>query len=157
MTGDWRRDPIGSALRGENPMVLAKMKSGFAVIGNTQFLPGYCLLLAYPRVESLNRLSLERRQDFLLDMSLIGEAVEQVCRPKRVNYSIYGNKDPFLHAHIFPRYDWEPEELKPYPVWRYSDEKWTDRRYQYNEENHGELRKKLKEALMDGMKQAYRR
>jgi hypothetical protein len=49
--GDWRRDRIGSALRGENPMVLAKMKSGFAVIGDTQFLPGYCLLLAYPRVE----------------------------------------------------------------------------------------------------------
>ena len=157
MKGDWRRDPIGSALRGENPMVLAKMKSGFAVIGDTQFLPGYCLLLAYPRVESLNRLSLERRRDFLFDMSLIGDAVEQVCRPIRVNYSIYGNRDPFLHAHIFPRYDWEPEELKMHPVWRYPDEKWTDRRYQYNEEKHGELRKRLKEALLDGMKRAYRR
>lgn len=104
-----------------------KMKSGFAVIEDTQFLPGYCLLLAYPRVESLNRPSMERRRDFLFDMSLIGDAVEQVLRPKRINYSIYGNKDPFLHAHIFPRYDWEPEELKPYPVWRYPEEKWKDR------------------------------
>lgn len=78
------------------------MKSGFAVIEDTQFLPGYCLLLAYPRVESLNRPSMERRRDFLFDMSLIGDAVEQVLRPKRINYSIYGNKDPFCTPTSFP-------------------------------------------------------
>lgn len=43
---DWKKDRIGSALRGENPTVIARMKTGFAVIGDTQFLPGYCLLLS---------------------------------------------------------------------------------------------------------------
>jgi len=42
---DWRHDRIGSALRGENPLVMARMRSGFAVIGDTQHLPGYSLLL----------------------------------------------------------------------------------------------------------------
>ncbi|WP_245920929.1 HIT family protein [Melghirimyces profundicolus] len=126
----------------------------FAVIGDTQFLPGYCVLLAAPRAAALNQLSYKERQDFLMDMSLIGEAIEKVCHPRRVNYSILGNKDPFLHAHIFPRYEWEPEELKPYPVWRYPDEKWIDKRVHYREEKHGDLRKKITEALVERMNQA---
>ncbi len=36
----WKDDRIGSAHRGENPMVMALMRSGFAVIGDTQHLPG---------------------------------------------------------------------------------------------------------------------
>jgi hypothetical protein len=45
MTGDWRMDRIGAALRGENPTVLRRLTSGFAVIGDVQFLPGYSVLL----------------------------------------------------------------------------------------------------------------
>ena len=35
----WKNDRIGSSERGENPRVMVKMKSGFAVIGDNQFLP----------------------------------------------------------------------------------------------------------------------
>ena len=42
MSDDWRTDRIGSAQRGENPTVLRHLDAGFAVIGDTQFLPGYC-------------------------------------------------------------------------------------------------------------------
>ena len=44
---NWKKDRIASAHRGENPMVLAKLNSGFAVIGDAQFLPGYSLLLTF--------------------------------------------------------------------------------------------------------------
>lgn len=44
---DWQKDRIASALRGENPTVLMRLQSGFAVFGDTQLLPGYCVLLAY--------------------------------------------------------------------------------------------------------------
>jgi hypothetical protein len=43
---DWRADRLGTARRGENPLVLAKMRSAYAVMGDTQFLPGYCVLLS---------------------------------------------------------------------------------------------------------------
>lgn len=46
---EWKNDRIGSVLKGENPTVITRMRSGFAVLGDTQFLPGYCLLLAYPK------------------------------------------------------------------------------------------------------------
>ena len=112
MSEEWKKDRIGSAIRGENPMVIATLKSGFAVIGDTQFLPGYCVLLPNRNVNSLNNLSLNERRDFLIDMSLIGDAILTVCNPRRINYEILGNTDVFLHAHIFPRYEWEEEERK---------------------------------------------
>jgi hypothetical protein len=42
---DRRDDRIGAAHRGENPLVMARLRSGFAVVGDTQHLPGYSLLL----------------------------------------------------------------------------------------------------------------
>ncbi|WP_421381879.1 HIT family protein [Bacillus salacetis] len=153
---DWKKDRIKSAQLGENPMVIAKMRSGFAVIGDTQFLPGYCVLLPSEKVNSLEDLDFQRRCEYLLDMSLIGDAILKVCEPRRVNYSIYGNTDAFLHAHVFPRYNWEPEERIPYPVWQYPGEKWRDPEYQYSEETHCELKQKLSLALHELMKKAYK-
>ncbi|WP_404468932.1 HIT family protein [Sutcliffiella horikoshii] len=115
---EWKKDRIASAHRGENPMVIAKMRSGFAAIGDTQFLPGYCVLLPFREFSSLEELNYMQRSEYLLDMSLIGEAILKVCNPRRVNYSIYGNTDAYLHAHVFPRYNWEPVERIPYPVWQ---------------------------------------
>ena len=81
MASDWRDDRVGSALRGENPLVMARMRSGFAVIGDTQHLPGYSLLLTDdPSVNHLTDLDWERRTQFLFDLSLIGEAVQRACR-----------------------------------------------------------------------------
>lgn len=92
---DWKMDRIGSAHRGENPMVLTKLKSGFVVMGDTQFLPGYCVLLPLEQVNTLNDLDFKQRGEYLLDMSLIGDAIQEVCSPRRINYSIYGNTDAF--------------------------------------------------------------
>lgn len=152
---EWRKDRIGAAHKGENPYVIAKMRSGFAVIGDTQFLPGYCVLLPSSQVDTLNDLDTEERAQYLLDMSLIGDAIEDVCKPKRMNYSIYGNSDAYLHAHIFPRYAWEPEERQPKPVWLYPSEKWFDDKYQYSDEKHQELKKGIREKLVQLMQEAY--
>ena len=151
----WKQDRILSAHKGENPMVLVKMKSGFAVLGDTQFLPGYCVLLPSVKVDSLNDLNIKQRSEYLLDMSIIGDAINDVCKPKRINYSIYGNTDAFLHAHIFPRYDWEPEENIPKPVWLYAQEKWTDSRYLYSDDKHWVLKEKLKDKLNELIKRLY--
>ena len=151
----WKQDRILSAHKGENPMVLAKMKSGFAVLGDTQFLPGYCVLLPSVKVDSLNDLNIKQRSEYLLDMSIIGDAINDVCNPKRINYSIYGNTDAFLHAHIFPRYEWEAEENIPKPVWLYAQEKWTDSRYLYSDDKHWVLKEKLKNKLNELIKQLY--
>ena len=150
--GDWKNDRIGSALRGENPMVIAKMKSGFAVIGDNQFLPGYCVLLGYPKADSLNELTLTQRSQYLLDMTLIGDAIIRVCHPLRVNYQILMNLDHYLHAHIEARYDWEPEQFKQGPSYFYPKEQRYAEKYEYSEQKYGELRRNLTDALNEMMK-----
>lgn len=154
MSEDWKQDRFRAIERGENPMVLTKMKSGYAVIGDTQFLPGYCVLLAYPKVPSLEALSLKERTQFLQDMSLLGEAIQFAANPRRVNYSIYGNSDAFLHAHVFPRYEWESEERKPYPVWQYPSEMWQLPALHYSDQRDGALRELIKKKLEALMKEA---
>lgn len=112
MSDDWIRDRIGAAQHGENPLVIARMRSGFTVIGDYQYLPGYCVLLAAPQVNHLSDLPLPARAAFLVDMSLLGEAIMSVCQPRRMNYEILGNTDEYLHAHVWPRYNWEPQEYR---------------------------------------------
>ncbi|MFF4173805.1 HIT family protein [Streptomyces sp. NPDC001744] len=135
MVDDWRTDRIGSALRGENPTVLRRLDAGFAAIGDVQFLPGHSVLLADdPKVERLSDLPGEKRLAFLSDMDRLGEAVERASRRmdaafRRVNLEILGNTDGFLHAHVWPRFAWEPTKLARMPVWLCPRDRWTDRRY----------------------------
>jgi diadenosine tetraphosphate (Ap4A) HIT family hydrolase len=129
---EWKSDPIGSAVRGENPTVLRRLDAGFACLGYVQFLPGYCVLLTdTPGVDRLTDLPRRRRSEFLADLELLAEAVERVCGRRdaefrRVNLEILGNTDPFLHAHIWPRYGWEPEHIVRKPVYLHPPERWTD-------------------------------
>ncbi|MGN6755861.1 MAG: HIT family protein [Thermomicrobiales bacterium] len=146
---DWRRDRIASAEHGENPTVLLRLPSGFAVMGDTQFLPGYCLLLAMPRAPDLHALALSERIAFLRDMSLLGEAVQRVCQPQRINYEIFGNTDPFLHAHVLPRYAWEPADYLVQPVSHYPRELWLAREHQFSTAAHGELQDRIGTVLRD--------
>lgn len=43
-----------------------------------------------------------------------------------MNVEILGNTDAFLHAHIWPRYEWESPDLVKKPVWLYSPDHWRD-------------------------------
>lgn len=149
---NWKDDRIGSAARGENPAVLLRMKSGFAVLADSQFLPGYCILLGYPKVKSLNDLDAVSRLMFLREMSIIGDAILEVCAPLRINYEILGNTDAYLHAHIIPRYDWEADDLRKVPVWLYPHEYRTSPEFEFSETKHSELKIRLSEKLKDLIK-----
>ena len=127
---DWRRDRVGAALRGENPTVLRRLGAGFAVMGDVQFLPGYCVLTTdTPGVDRLTDLPRARRVEFLSDMELLGEAVQNVCARsdpafRRINLEIQGNHDAFLHAHVWPRYEWEGPDHTWRPVALHPIERW---------------------------------
>jgi len=140
---DWRDDRIKAAQNGTNPMVMAEMAGGYAVMGDTQFLPGYSVLLPKRSVTSLNELSLPERVAFLRDMSLLGDAVQAATGAARINYDILGNTDAFLHAHVFPRYATEAPERLAKPVWLYSPDHWFADQYAYMEAKDGALRQRI--------------
>ncbi|PYE49979.1 HIT family protein [Deinococcus yavapaiensis] len=113
---------LEAARAGLNPTVIARMPSGFAVLGDSQFLPGYALLLADPLAPSLEDLDELGQTTFLRDMARLGRAIRAVTGCARVNYGIYGNTDPYLQAHVWARYDWEDAERRATPAWFYPPE-----------------------------------
>jgi diadenosine tetraphosphate (Ap4A) HIT family hydrolase len=88
-------------------------------------------------------------------MSIIGDAITEICKPIRINYDILGNSDEFLHAHVFPRYEWEDEKRKM-PVWLYPKENWSVEKYQFSEEKFGELKMQLSMKLQELMQANYK-
>ncbi len=110
---------VEEARRGQNPKVICRMPSGWAVIGDKQLLPGYALLLSDPVVPSINEMSAEARALFLRDMVILGDALLEVTGALRINYEILGNSEAALHAHVLPRYQSEPEAMRRRPAWFY--------------------------------------
>jgi len=110
---------VNDARAGRDPTVLGRCASGWAVFGHQQFVQGYLLLLPDPVVPDLNALTPERRSHFLLDMSRLGDALVRTTAPLRINYAIFGNVEPALHAHVVPRFLEEPEALRTAHPWAY--------------------------------------
>ena len=108
---------VEAARRGELERVIARMLSGWGVIGDPQITRGYCLLLPDPVVADLNALTGDARTQFLRDMAALGDAVLTVTGAERINYEILGNVEPALHAHVIPRHAVENPELRRTAVW----------------------------------------
>jgi diadenosine tetraphosphate (Ap4A) HIT family hydrolase len=111
------QERVETAREGTNPTVICRVPSGWVVLCDMQFLSGYSILLADPVVASLNDLSQLKRAEFLCDMGTVGDALLEITGAYRINYAIAGNTDPYLHAHIVPRYMSEPEELRKGLPW----------------------------------------
>lgn len=125
------------------PLIL-RMSSGWAVLGQSQFLRGYSLLLPDPVVPHLNAMATEHRAQFLLDMAALGDAVFSVTGALRVNYAMFGNVEPALHAHVVPRFNDEDEALRTAHPWAYD---WTAAPA-FDMAQHGALLTQLREALI---------
>jgi diadenosine tetraphosphate (Ap4A) HIT family hydrolase len=133
---------------GLNPRLVLRMRSGFAVMGDNQFLPGYCLLMAYPQVDQLIELPEKQRHVFLEDMSLLGEAIDRVTESKRINFAMYGNVDPFLHAHVWPRYEWEVPEFATLPPLSIPEEVRMHADTVWDPAVHGNLQNQIREMIL---------
>ena len=110
---------VNAARDGRNPRVVARLFSGWAVFGERQFVRGYLLLLPDPVVANLNALSVHERGAFLTDMTRLGDALLKVTGALRINYAMFGNEEPALHAHVIPRFPDEPEALRAAHPWAY--------------------------------------
>lgn len=137
---------VEDARRNENRTAIARVPSGWVVLGDTQFLRGYSLLIADPIVDSLNAISGPERTRFLDDMAMLGDVIQSVVGAVRMNYSVLGNSLPLLHAHVFPRFDTEPEDAKRRPVWLYPKE--TREQNAFDIERDAPLMKQIHDGLV---------
>jgi diadenosine tetraphosphate (Ap4A) HIT family hydrolase len=110
---------VAACRAGTFPQAICRVHSGWLVLGDVQFLQGYCLILPDPVVDHLNVLSAADRKTLFHEASVVGDLLLEITGAVRINYEILGNLEPALHLHIFPRYDDEPAELRTRPVWSY--------------------------------------
>lgn len=89
------------------------------MLGDSQFLNGYCLIYPDPVVAHLNELDADGVKTLMYEASVVGDALLDITGAARINYEILGNLAPALHVHIFPRFHSEPSELRTKPVWFY--------------------------------------
>lgn len=129
--------------RGQEPTRVARMASGWAVMGDPQLLHGYCLLLPDPVVARLNDLQGLARTQFLTDAAALGDAVLAVTGALRINYAIFGNVEPALHAHVIPRHADEPASQARQQPWALD---WSTAPA-FDPARHGALRDAIRSAL----------
>ena len=136
---------IQTAQAGTNPTAVCQVPSGWVFLCDMQFLRGYCILTADPIVSCLNNLNQEGRAQYLCDMTLVGDALLEVTGAYRINYAILGNSDPYLHAHIVPRYATEPEQYLPGLPWSYPRNIMAENLFDYQQDK--ELIQQIREAI----------
>ena len=134
---------VDACRAGEYPALITQMPSGWAVMGMAQFLSGYCLLLPDPVVPHLNAMSESARNQFLSDMGKLGDAVFQATGALRINYAMFGNVEPALHAHVIPRFTDEDATMKTAHPWMYD---WSAAPG-FDLIRHGELAERIRELL----------
>jgi diadenosine tetraphosphate (Ap4A) HIT family hydrolase len=96
---------------GGNPHFIHEFEHSIFVVGDHQFHRGYSLLLLKEHVRELHEL--EESVFIALSQELLqaGRAIVETFRPWKMNYSCYGNVDPHIHWHLFPRYESELDHL----------------------------------------------
>ncbi len=138
---------IETARSGTNPSIICRVPSGWVALADMQYLRGYCILLADPVVDSINALDHQARSRFMLDMSIVGDALIQVTHSFRINYAMFSNTDPYLHAHIIPRYLEEPDANRLNTAWSYSKEHMASAPFDLDRDR--TLMVELKQAIED--------
>ena len=96
---------------GRNPYFIHEFENSILVVGDHQFHKGYCLLLLKDHVRELHELEPAVSLALFEELLKSGRAIVETFKPWKMNYSCYGNVDPHIHWHLFPRYDSEPDHL----------------------------------------------
>jgi diadenosine tetraphosphate (Ap4A) HIT family hydrolase len=126
------------------PARVARLPSGWVVMGERQVFAGYCLLLPDPVVAHLNVLQALERTQFLADMARVGDAVLAATGAVRINYALFGNAEPALHAHVFPRWANEAPGIRSAQPWALD---WQAAP-QFSQALHGELQGRIASYLV---------
>ncbi len=111
---------------GKNPYFVKELETGYVVLGDHQHFRGYTLFLLKEHQTELYVLKPEVKRQFLLEMSLVGEAVAKAFHAEKMNYELLGNGDAHVHWHLFPRVSGDLENYGNQgkgPVWWYPMEK----------------------------------
>lgn len=100
-----------SALRDDE--LVAQFPHSYALLATQQFFTGYCILVSRLHASELHELPEDARRSYLDEMTRLSQAIAAAFRPRKMNCELLGNQVPHPHWHIIPRYESDPDHLKP--------------------------------------------
>ena len=117
--------------QGDDPQLVARLSSGWAVLGDRQpeAIEGCCMLLPDPGAASVNELDEAARSAFMTDFVRLGDAVLAATGAERINYLVLCNQVPELHGHAIPRFateDREKRRLGPFEAYDFGTARQAD-------------------------------
>ena len=103
-------DRVQLLQQNNDPFLIAKLETGWAVLSDKPLVPAHCIFFADPVVFSVNDLIEETRMKYWRDVCRIGDALIKVTGSYRINYETLCNVAQALHSHILPRQMSETDE-----------------------------------------------
>jgi diadenosine tetraphosphate (Ap4A) HIT family hydrolase len=129
----------------KNKYFVKELESGYVVLADYQYFPGYIVFLSKIHTDELHKLGNKNREIFLKEMAIAAQAVYKVFKPKKLNYELLGNTDNHLHWHIVPRYGTDPRPETA--IWAIDSAIRYDEKYKPSDTKLSEMKKKLLEEL----------
>ncbi|CAJ1200835.1 hypothetical protein CPR19088_GLDEOEPO_00815 [Companilactobacillus paralimentarius] len=80
-----------------NPYFVKELSTGYVVLADTQYFPGYTLFLAKEHITELHFMMPDVKEKFLKEMSWVSEACSIAFDADKMNLEMLGNGDS--HAH----------------------------------------------------------
>ncbi len=147
-------DRIAMIQNGANPYFVREMETGYVVIGDKQYFPGYTLFLCKQHETELFHLEDGMRRKYLDEMTTVAEAVSAAFSAEKMNYELLGNGDSHLHWHLYPRRRGDlTEDGRDYgvngagPVWWMPWKIMNHERYRISGDDLEKMKAKLNRAL----------
>ena len=128
--------------KGNHPDLIARINGHYLVFGEFQFLPGYMVLIhKNPGFKRLSDLAIEDQIEFMLLVTCVQATLTQYLEGKeidfkRCNVEVLGNKDHYVHAHIWPRFGWELDHLVQDSVRSYTIDEIQETMNKIKKKNH---------------------
>jgi len=93
--------------------LVGKFPHSIVLLAPWQYYTGYCILVSRVHATELFQLPDANRQALLDEVTLLAQVLHQEFQPRKINYELLGNQVPHIHWHIIPRYESDPDHLKP--------------------------------------------
>ncbi|WP_375509590.1 HIT family protein [uncultured Nostoc sp.] len=94
---------------GQNPYFIHEFEHSILVIGNHQFYRRYSLILLKKHIRELHELPPPIQSALFQEVMLSGQVIVNAFSPWKINHACYGNSEPDIHWHLFPRYESDPD------------------------------------------------
>ena len=101
-----------AALAGRDPLFIAELGESLLFLGDHQFFPGYCVLLAKAHFRELHEMPAAPSRALNDDLMRASRALDAAFQPWKLNLASLGNVVQHVHWHLMPRYESDPDRLQ---------------------------------------------